>query len=237
MLPQRFSNETTFSNLEAGTSRARSRRGSSLTLGKNMNRFILLLAVLITTRAAALADSPGRPYPFITVSLRGDCYFKMVPRSTGERADIWRRPDGVGIAYRLRPDGSEEELWRTQGWYSFEVFLSPDGKHLVAMGPWNVGSEPKKGDLAVAFYAYGKLLKAYSTADLVKDKSKVLASVSHYMWLARDLERNPDVKKDPAAELRVPWFNTFNLKTCDGITYEFDMTTGAIQRTEGLTRR
>jgi hypothetical protein len=67
----------------------------------------------------------------------------------------------------------------------------------------------------------------------VKDKSKVRASVSHYMWLARDIERFPETKKDPESELSVSWDNTFRLKTCDGIVYEFDMTTGEIKKKKG----
>ena len=102
--------------------------------------------------------------------------------------------------------------------------------YLVAMGPWNEGTEPKKEDMAVAFYREGKLLKQYSTADLVKDKSKVLASISHYRWLARDVDRMAEGKRDPDAELRIIGVNTFRLKTCDAITYEFDLTTGEIKK-------
>jgi hypothetical protein len=153
-------------------------------------------------------------------------YFKMVPRLSIR----WDPPDGVGTAYRVRADGSDEILWRTEGWYSFEVFISRDGMYLVAMGPWNEGTEPKKEDMAVAFYREGKLLKQYSTADLVKDKSKVLASISHYRWLARDVDRMAEGKRDPDAELRIIGVNTFRLKTCDAITYEFDLTTGEIKK-------
>ena len=60
--------------------------------------------------------------------------------------------DGFGIAYRIRDNGSDVELWRTAGWYSTEVFLSNDGDYLAVIGPWNGGSEPKKKDFAVAFY-------------------------------------------------------------------------------------
>ena len=90
------------------------------------------------------------------------------------------------------------------------------------MRPRNGGSEPKKQDLAVAFYRQGKLIKQYSTADLVKDKSKVRKSLSHYMWLARDAELMKSYsERDPEAELRVFPNNTFRLKTCDGLVYFF----------------
>jgi hypothetical protein len=188
-----------------------------------MKTLAILSFALAVTASSLWADSPAPPVPYVAVAQRGTAYFKMIPRE-----GKWG--DGSGIAYRLRRDGSDEELWRTEGWYSFEVFLSYDGDYLVAMGPWSIGHEPSKEDLAVAFYRKGKLLRQYSTADLVKDKSKVSASVSHYMWLARDVERFPDSKEDPEAELRVSWDNTFRLKTCDGIVYEFDMTTGEIKK-------
>jgi hypothetical protein len=191
-----------------------------------MKTLAILSCALAMTASSLLADSPAPQVPYVAVAPRGAAYFKMIPREA-------KWGDGFGIAYRLRRDGSDEELWRTDGWYSFEVFLSYDGDYLVAMGPWSIGHEPSKEDLAVAFYRRGKLLRQYSTADLVKDKSKVRASVSHYMWLARDIERFPETKKDPESELSVSWDNTFRLKTCDGIVYEFDMTTGEIKKKKG----
>lgn len=188
---------------------------------KKLAIFYCAFAAVVTS---LFADSPAQPSPYVAIASHGAIYFKMIPRHEGE----WG--DGFGIAYRLRPDGSDEELWRTDGWYSFEVFLSDDGEYLVAMGPWSIGQEPSKEDLAVAFYHRGKLLRQYSTADLVKDKSKVLASVSHYKWLARDIERYTDAKKDPESELRISWDNVFHLKTCDEIVYEFDVTTGKIKK-------
>ena len=92
------------------------------------------------------------------------------------------------------------------------------------MGPWNRGHEPKKGDLAVAFYKNGKLLKEYSVIDLVEDKNKVIATVSHYFWLDRELGSE--------AERKLDWNNVFYLKTIDGIIYQFDATTGEIKKTE-----
>ena len=188
-----------------------------------MKYLFLLITILGVAASNVDADSPRTPYPYIVTSAHGGVYFRMVPRPG-------RSSDGFGIAYRIRDDGSDEELWRTQGWYSTEVFLSNDGEFLVAMGPWNGGTEPRKEDLAVAFYREGKVIKHYSTADLIKDKSKVMKSLSHYTWLARDAEMISGSKRDPEAELRVFSNNTFRLKTCDGLVYLFDMTTGEIKR-------
>ncbi len=183
------------------------------------NLLLLGIALMIVAAPHLDADSPKPPFPFIVTAADGTFFFKMLPGPSGA---------GLGIACRLLQDGSSEELWRTEGWYSFEVFLSREATFLVAMGPWNDGQEPKKEDLAVSFFHQGKLLKRYSTLDLVKDKSKVKASKSHYRWLARDLEEIPG--QDPEARPRLCGDGTFRLKTCDGILYVFDLSTGEIRK-------
>jgi len=190
-----------------------------------MKSLLTIATVLGLLVVRVPADMPAPPRAYVTAGPWGEIYFKMLPSAK----DRWNQRDGQGIAYRVRADGPDEELWRTEGWYSFEIFLSHDGRHLVAMGPWNSGNEPSKEDLAVAFYRDGKLLKQYSTAELVKDRSKVSRSISHYRWLARDSEYL-SAKKDPEAQLRLSWENTFRLKTCDGIVYEFDVTNGEIKK-------
>lgn len=187
-------------------------------MAKRWGIFVSFLIVL----SSALADSPAPPMPYVTASLWGHYSFHMIPKF----ADRHHGDLGYGIAYQLQPTGELKELWRTEGWYSFQVFLSHDGHHLVRMGPWNVGSWPEADDLAVAFYADGKLLKSYSTADLVKDHSKVRVSTSHYTWQAG----RPGLGEAPAEEPYpfLDWDNRFHLKTIDGIVYIFDLTTGAI---------
>ena len=189
-----------------------------------MKYLLLLITILGIATQDLYADSPRTPFPYLVTAGDGTVYFRMFPRPRSGN-----HSDGFGVAYRVRDEGSDQVLWRTQGWYSTEVFLSHDGHFLVAMGPWNSGSRPKKEDLALSFYSDGKLVKQYSTADLVKDPSKVRRSRSHYTWLARDSELlKPNSEKDPEAELRVFPKHIFRLKTCDGLVYFFDMTTGSI---------
>lgn len=151
---------------------------------------------------------------------------------TPAKAKPWDTTQAHGIAYEITASGKLKELWRTSGWYSFQVFLSHDGRHLVRMGPWSVGSEPAHDDLAVAFYQDGKLLKSYSTAELVKDHSKVQRSVSHYTWLADSDSRAADATLH---ELKLGWDNVFTLSTIDGINYRFNATTGGIESVDAPT--
>jgi len=132
-----------------------------------------------------------------------------------------------GVAYKLQGDGSLKELYRTAGWYSFEVFVSRDGRNLVQMGPWNSGQVPSSKDLAVAFHKDGKLVKSYSTTDLLKDPGKVSTSVSHYMWRA---DQDDSILNEQRKRVvpTLDYENHFTLQTIDGWKYVFDAGTGEI---------
>jgi len=78
-------------------------------------------------------------------------------------------------------DGSITPLW-TVSWYG-DVYLLPDGEHLIRKGPWNKKeSRSTFAGLAVAFYKNGFEVAKYSVDDLVKDTSAIQFSVSHYQW-------------------------------------------------------
>lgn len=184
--------------------------------------FLCVVVVSLLLSQSSRADEERVPYSFTVASQSGQYYFKMLPakREWQENKYVITR-EAFGVAYTIDEDGNFKELWRTSGWYSFELFLSEDGQYLVRMGPWNGGHEPKKEDIAVAFYKNGKLLKEYSVVDLVKDKSKIQATVSHYFWL--------DKSPGSEAKRRLDRDNVFYLKTIDGIAYQFYATTGKIK--------
>ncbi|MEK7433191.1 MAG: hypothetical protein AABZ74_08675 [Cyanobacteriota bacterium] len=178
-----------------------------------MNYFIKLtlfiLIILIST--FAWADTISSPHIYITkFEFRDNYYFKMIPGK--DFKDL-----GRGICYKITKNDTDEILWRTNGWYSYEVHLSQDGKYLVRMGDWPSGEfNLNSKDIAVAFYKEGNLLKMYYTSDLIKNPSSVHHSISHYQW--RDYnEKNFNMKN-----------NKFYLSTIEGITYIFDITTGNI---------
>jgi hypothetical protein len=179
-----------------------------------------LVGFVLAFAISARADSPAEPVPHVTTSPQGGYIFCMVPKHEYPPY----KELSYGIAYQLLSSGELAELWRTKDWYSFKVFLADDGRHLVRMGPWNVGHDPEPDHLAVAFYRDGQLIKQYSTAELVKDHSRIQISASHYQWLA-----GRDEKAEPPS---LDWKSRFSLSTVDGIEYLFDVTTGAILSTE-----
>jgi hypothetical protein len=192
----------------------------------------LALIVLLITCGTSSADSPAPPTPRVMVSASGRYFFSILPPHWNDKGQITRQP--LGTAYELQDNGSFRTLWRVTGWYAFQCFLSDDGRYLVRMGDWAFGHEPSKEDLAVAFYDRGKLLREYSTAELVKDKTKVVTTVSHYFWLASEAARfgpgRDEKHYEPPPTLDD---DKFLLKTCDGIEYRFDVTTGKIEQTKG----
>jgi len=88
---------------------------------------------------------------------------------------------GYAVAFLLINDGSLKKLWRVEG-YSFEAYLSKGGHYFIRIGPWVFGRKPSKEDIAVEFFKNGFLLRAYSSKDLIKDISKLVATSGHYFW-------------------------------------------------------
>lgn len=180
-----------------------------------MNTINLSAIALILSCSAVVADEERADVPLVFANASGsDVVFSMVPARHDADNKITSGP--FGIVRRLAKDGTLAEMYRTAGWYSSQVFVSTDGRYLVQMGPWNRGHRPDKTHLAVAFHKDGKLLKSYSTIELVKDAEKVKTSKSHYEWLASRV-------------IMADYENRFTLRTIDGWTYEFDVTTGTIK--------
>jgi hypothetical protein len=185
-----------------------------------MKSVALVLFGGLALAGCARADTPSPPYQYVSVSSGISWfYFTMVPKQHPEKSgrDRFLASDGFGVAYELLRDGNSKELWRSSGWYSFEVHLSPNGEDLVAMGPWNELPGPKATDVALTFFHRGQFVKQYTVLELVRDRSKIRKSVSHYSW--RD--------DGHRASFDVP--ETFSAGTCDGLTYDFDPKTGAIK--------
>ena len=96
-------------------------------------------------------------------------------------------------------------------WYAHQVYVSDDGRYLVRMGPWAAWL----GELAVAFYENGRLLKAYVIAELFSDISDLSPPVSGYILL------NLESSYDPSS-------NRLTIETTSNDIHTFDVTTGKI---------
>jgi hypothetical protein len=180
-------------------------------------KVIMVIFLILSIASVSWSDSEVPPYPYVTVAEYGRYYFKMIPDTQHDREK------GSGICFEVTADELDKIIWKTKGWYSFETFLSHDGKYLIRMGNWPRGNELSDDHLAVSFYKKGQLLKSYSTKDLVKNPTKIDRSVSHYFW-----------KKDR------PILNTneyrFKIITVDNIEYIFDIVSGKIISQETIRK-
>ncbi len=181
------------------------------------NLAIIVFAAWGIIPNAVRADSPATPRPWVATSERGEYLFKMVPakwRKDDEKYVIGR--EAFGVAYKVTEDGELDEIWRTEGWYTFEGYLSEDGQYFVRFGPW-ASDQKKHTDLAIAFYDRGKLLMKYRVRDLIKRPELLTYSTSHYDWKAAN-QTKPNGFKG----------GTFHLAMIDKMTYSFDYETGEI---------
>jgi len=161
-----------------------------------------------------MADSEIPPFAKVDKPIDGSCYVKQVPTTIVGGVD-----EDFVIAYKILPDGSDELLWKSSGWYANRVFLTDDCRYLVRMGTWARGKEPSPEDLAVAFYKNGELLNSYSTLDLIKNKDNVHVTTGHYFWQSKDREY-------PRLE---NWSDTFYVKTIEEQLIEFNYKTGELK--------
>ncbi len=168
------------------------------------------------------ADSPAPPVPWMKTAGRGEYLFKMVPAKVHLKGDDFVIDrESYGAAYQISEEGELQELWRTEGWYTFEGYLSEDGRYFVRIGPW-ASDQENHTDLAVAFYDKGKLLKEYAVRQLIKKPDLLEYSVSHYMW-------RPSVQTEPTGFYDDT--DTFILVMIDKTAYCFDAKTGDILNT------
>ena len=124
--------------------------------------------------------------------------------------------ESFGVTYKITEGGEFKEVWRAEGWYTFEEYLSEDGRYFVRFGPW-ASDQENHTDLAVAFYDRGKLIKEYQVKELIRKHELLENSVSHYMW-------RPVIQTEPNGFYDV----SFHLTMIDKTTYRFDYKTGEI---------
>jgi hypothetical protein len=179
---------------------------------------LIIILSLILISSYTWADSKRPPSIYVTTSESKAYYFKMIP-------GIYYKGK-TGICYEATANDADRILWKTNGWYSYKVYLSNDSRYLVRAGNWPSGEKLSDQHLAIAFYKEGKLLKKYSTKDLVKDPSAIELTVSHYFWKA-------------GASVFDSSKQIFQLTTRDKIEYTFDITNGEIisQKKVALKKR
>lgn len=176
-------------------------------------KFIVLfqvITVLFCFSLPAIADTPAPPRDYTKVTENEEYVFVMLApdneRWSDKNSEIREKYKQSGL---FKNDGSATVLWIVH-WYSFSVYPSSDGKHIVRMGPWASSTS----QLALAFYENGKEIKRYLIKDLVRDENKLRHTVSHFFWRSDQQFNDRE--------------GTISLKTTDGQYYLFSVKTGEI---------
>lgn len=152
--------------------------------------------------------------PLIFVSPSKQFFFKLVPNSGSPR-------DG-GVGYLFEVLGREDRLlYETNGWYSFEVFVSNDGRHLARVGIQSTMGDPISSTVGLAFYVNGDLQKEYTIADMVTKSNCLPSGIGGYRWLRSIEWAGEEAKGDLLA-----------VTTFDGHILTFDIVTGLIVHSE-----
>lgn len=168
-----------------------------------------VIALVLSFALSAMADTPAPPRDYMKVTENEKYVFVMLAppiKWVSKDTELRKTYKDSGL---YRNDGSSKPLWAVY-WYSFSVYPSSDGRHIVRMGPWATSVD----DLALAFYENGKELKQYLIRDLIKDEMKLQRTVSHFFWRKEARFNDKD--------------GTILIETTDGQQYLFSVTTGEI---------
>ena len=176
---------------------------------------IQIIMCLCLIPSISEGTSIAKPHPYVVASEDGRFYFKMMPARAPE--DVWNTEAGEGICYEVQSGETDKILWRTSGWYSYEVFISRDGRYLARLG--GLCSECKSPDnyLAISFYKDGRFIRRYSTNQLVRDSLAAKGALGFNRWPIES------VKFDSSS-------NEIYLTTIDNVYYVFDISTGGIKK-------
>jgi hypothetical protein len=106
-------------------------------------------------------------------------------------------------------------------WYANEIYIGGNGDMtVIRFGPWQRGSKPEPNHFAIGIYRDGKVIREYSTLEMMSLGSEVSKTVSHY-----------DVFTQPR-HLGFRWVKEniyqFEVEGVSGKLFTFDLDNGAI---------
>ncbi len=172
---------------------------------------VAVLAAIVLWTWSASADAPllSGDEPDRVESLNRE--FFAVPSANRKATIVFRR---------RKP--KHEEVWRMSGWHD-NSFLSDDGEYLTV---GYVGDNLLEADFTASlpmlqFYRRGKLVRSVSLGEIIENMKSLRRTVSHYAW---GYYRGHTALHDVAVD------------TIEGRRLTFDVTTGALTRTESIKK-
>jgi hypothetical protein len=182
---------------------------------------MLISFILLSITASADSFFPIEPSE---IMLDNNIIFYMTPphlvNDEHPPTGLYYNTDPLENIYLVSSDKPNNPNFFHIYFADFNVRISDDGMYFVHFPiTWRKDGVPSEhqSEVALEFYAEGKLIKRYKVSNLVKDKDKLKFSVSMITW--NDWVALPHLNADN---------NTLTLTTIDEITYTFDITTGDI---------
>lgn len=179
-------------------------------------RYIFILSFLVLLTATATHSSvKSIPNSYKQETSDGKCVFVMLAltkKADGSPLNTDKDEKSLKIEAQYSSSGlylisdSSKPLW-TVDWYSYQTFLSADGKHLVRIGRDRLESSNE----AISFYETNTQIKTYKISDIV-DFAPLLPSPFLLDW---ESEMFINVEE-----------NTLTVKTLTFDTLVFDLKTG-----------
>lgn len=170
---------------------------------------LIALAVLLFS-VACYADQEASNRPVVRSSEYGIVYAKSIPdEDYGQK----------GKTYLYYVGSEKDELICEYNWFANEIYIGGSGEtFVVRFGPWHRGYEPQDTHLAIGIYNGSRVVREYSTTDLIKMGSGISNSVSHYQVFGK--------------RLGFRWISgdifVFEVEGTCGKVFSFDLQTGSL---------
>ena len=133
---------------------------------------LLLFFLSITTQAELRADAPLSP-PEV----------KEVWSPNKKFCAVMEPDPATTTVFRVEGGGKRTKVWTMAGWFRV-AHLADDGEHLV-VGNGGINLLPlnvTKDEPMIDFFKRGEHIKTVTLGELLKDRSSLKRTVSHYLW-------------------------------------------------------
>ena len=135
-------------------------------------RAVISLMAMISLAEMCHADSPLPPPERKTIWSANKRFFAVM------------EPDKqITTVFRTTPAQPAEKVWSMYGWFRVAA-LTDDGEHLVTGydGMDLVPLDYDKQQVMLYFFKRGELLNHVTLDQIIRDKSRLRRTVSHYAW-------------------------------------------------------
>lgn len=153
-----------------------------------LKNLFLIICLVFYCQSVAYADSIAVPFSY-SINVGNEKYIFIMLGDGDLRS---KNGDQFNKSGLYNNDGSIKPLW-TVDFYTYQAYLTTNGKYLVEMGPWAklINDKPDTSSVAFALYENGKKFKTYNVSDFISYTNLLDKSVSHYEWL-KEIKFNKD---------------------------------------------